>query len=46
VVYGKYLELGSSHNPPYPWLFPAVEVNKDKIIDILKSGGAETVSFE
>jgi len=30
--------------PPYPWLYPAVESNRGKIIDILKS--AETASFE
>ena len=35
VYYGKYLELsGHSH---YPWLFPAVEMNKDKISKLLAS---------
>jgi len=46
VKYGKYLEHGTSHHPPYPWLFPAVELKKSEIIDILKSGGAKKVSFE
>ena len=30
---------------PYPWLFPAVELKKSEIIDILKSSGAKDVSF-
>ena len=46
VVYGKYLELGTVNHPPYAWLFPSVELKRNEIIDILKSGGAETVSFE
>jgi len=36
VSYGKWLELGSSHNPPYPFLFPAVEANRQNIINLLK----------
>jgi hypothetical protein len=36
VVYGKYLEFGTSHHPPYPWLFPAVELKKPEIIEALK----------
>ena len=36
VVYGKYLEFGTSRMPPYPWLFPAVESEKSKIIEALK----------
>ena len=36
VSYGKYLEFGTSHNPPYPWLFPAVELKKPEIIEALK----------
>ncbi len=36
VIYGKYLEFGTSHNPPYPWLFPAVESSKPQIIEALK----------
>jgi hypothetical protein len=36
VYYGKYLEFGTSHHPPYPWLFPAVELKKPEIIEALK----------
>ena len=36
VVYGRYLELGTSHNPPYPWLYPAMELKKPEIIEALK----------
>ncbi len=36
VEYGKYLELGTSRMPPYPWLFPAVELKKPEIIATLK----------
>jgi len=36
VVYGKYLEFGTSRMPPYPWLFPAVELKKSEIISALK----------
>ena len=36
VKYGAYLEHGSAHNPPYPWLYPAVESEKPKIIEALK----------
>ena len=36
VVYGKYLEFGTSRMPPYPWLFPAVESEKLEIIEALK----------
>jgi len=36
VVYGKYLEFGTSKMPPYPWLFPAVELKKPEIIEALK----------
>jgi len=38
--------LVASDVPPYPWLFPAVESNRDKIIEILKSSGAKEVSIE
>lgn len=43
---GKYLEGGTVNHPPYPWLFPAVESNRQKIIDILKNSGAGRVSIE
>ena len=46
VKYGAYLEHGSAHNPPYPWLFPSVEVNRQKIIDILKGAGGGLASIE
>ena len=36
VLYGKYLELGTVNHSPYPWLFPAVEMNRDKIVGILQ----------
>jgi hypothetical protein len=36
VVYGKYLEFGTVHHPPYPWLYPAVELKKSEIISALK----------
>lgn len=36
VVYSKYLEFETAHNPPYPFLFPAVELKKPQIIEALK----------
>ena len=36
VKHGKYLEHGTSRMPPYPWLFPAVELKKPQIIEALK----------
>src|SRR3990167_10763439 len=36
VVYSKWLEFGTSKMPPYPWLFPAVELKKPEIIEALK----------
>lgn len=36
VYYGKYLEFGTSRHPAYPWLYPAVESSKDKIVEALK----------
>lgn len=35
VVYSKFLEFGTINHPPYPWLYPAVIMQKDKITDIL-----------
>jgi len=46
VYYGTYLEHGTVNHPPYPFLFPAVESNRQKIIDILKNSGAGRVSIE
>ena len=36
VVYSKMLEFGTSKMPPYPWLYPAVELKKPEIISALK----------
>ena len=36
VYYMKIQELGSVRQPPYPWLFPAVESNRQNIINLLK----------
>jgi len=36
VYYGKILEFGSVKMPPYAWLFPAVESNRQNIINLLK----------
>lgn len=36
VYYGKYLEFGTTKHSPYPWLFPAVEMKRNEIIEILK----------
>jgi HK97 gp10 family phage protein len=36
VVYSKFLEHGTSRMPPYPFLFPALEVNKEHIKELLK----------
>ncbi len=36
VIYSKMLEFGTSKMPPYPFLFPAVELKKSEIIEALK----------
>ena len=36
VDYGKSLEFGTSRHPPYPWLFPAVEMKRNEIKEALK----------
>lgn len=36
VYYGKILEFGSVKMPPYAWLYPAVELKRNDIIDALK----------
>ena len=41
VWYARIIELGNSRQPPYPFLFPAVEESKPKITEFLKSKGAE-----
>ena len=33
---GKHLELGTIYHPPYAWLMPAVESNRQNIINLLK----------
>ena len=43
---GKYLELGTVNHPPYPWLMPAVESNRQRIIDILKGSGTKGATIE
>ena len=45
IVYGKYLEHGTSRMPPYPWLFPAVEMKRDEIIKTLKGDFTYTADF-
>jgi len=42
VFYGKYLEFGTVNHPPYPWLFPAVELKKPQIVELLKGKGTES----
>ncbi len=36
VYYSKYLEFGTVNHSPYPWLFPAVEMKRQEIIEVLK----------
>ena len=36
VSYAGFLEFGTSRMPPYPWLFPAVEMKRKEIIETLK----------
>lgn len=36
VEYSKYLEFGTSRHPPYPWLYPAIEMKRKDIVEILK----------
>jgi len=38
--------LVASSVPPYPWLFPALESNRQKIIDLLKKSGAKGISID
>jgi len=46
VTYSKYLEFGTVNHSPYPWLFPAVEVNRSKIIDLLKKSGGKGITIQ
>ncbi len=36
VEYASYVELGTYKNDPRPFLFPALESNKNKIVTLLK----------
>ncbi len=45
VTYSKYLEFGTVNHAPYPFLFPAVEVNREKIIELLKKSGGKGISI-
>jgi HK97 gp10 family phage protein len=36
VEYAKYQEFGTSKMPPHPFLFPALESNRNKITELLK----------
>ncbi len=44
VSYATYLEFGTSRHPPYPFLFPAVEMKRNEIVEILK-GAQYTYGF-
>ncbi len=46
VTYSKHLEFGTINHSPYPFLFPAVESNRDKIIDLLKKSGGKSISIQ
>ena len=46
VNYARRVELGSPRQHPYPFLFPAVEANREKIIEFLKKSGAKGISIE
>ena len=37
VSYASYLEFGTTRHSPFPWLFPAVEMSRDKIVETLGS---------
>jgi len=36
VKHGRYLEHGTVNMPPYPWLYPAVELKRSEIVEALK----------
>ena len=46
VNYARRIELGSPRQPPYPFLFPAVESSRDKIIEFLKNSGGKGISIQ
>ncbi len=46
VPYGFFLEVGTVKMPAYPWLFPAVELKRQEIIDTILAGGGATPDIE
>ena len=46
LPYGAHLEFGTVNMPPYPWLFPATESEKPKIIEAIKAGGGALKEIE
>lgn len=46
VEYANRLEFGSPRQPPYPFLFPALEAKKSEIIELLKKSGGKEISLE
>jgi len=36
LVYAPYVELGTRHHPPYPYLLPAAESHKSKVAGFFK----------
>ena len=45
VNYARRIELGSPRQPPYPFLFPAVEAKRQEVIEILKKSGGKGISI-
>ncbi len=46
LLYGLFLEFGTVNMPPYPWLFPATESERPKIIEAIKTGGGKLGEIE
>ncbi len=46
VPHGFFLEMGTVKMPAYPWLFPAVELKRQEIIDTILAGGGATPDIE
>ncbi len=36
LIYAPFVEFGTIHHPPYPFLFPAVEAHKGRIKEFFK----------
>lgn len=34
--YGRMLEFGTNHIPPYPWLFPALKAKQNEVMKLLR----------